>query len=135
MIPDSPFWCARYIQAVNVYQWFFLQPTQRANLYYFRKTTRFHFTARQREIIVWSFARREIYLHIDIKIFFSIFLSIEVALNILFHDFDIFCMSLFGCFRFCAPTRFREVICPTTLPVRQLLTCPANSIKSKGFSL
>ena len=35
--PDSPLWYGRYIPAVFVFQWFFLQLTQRASLYYFRR--------------------------------------------------------------------------------------------------
>ena len=33
-VSDSAFWCKCYIQAIIVLQWFFLQPTERANLYY-----------------------------------------------------------------------------------------------------
>ena len=35
--PDSPLWYGHYIQAVIMFQWFFLQPTQWASLYYFRR--------------------------------------------------------------------------------------------------
>ena len=35
--PDSPLWYGHYIQAVIMFQGFFLQPTQRASLYYFRR--------------------------------------------------------------------------------------------------
>ena len=34
--PNTPFRYGRCIQAVIVFHWFFLQPTQRASLYYFR---------------------------------------------------------------------------------------------------
>ena len=65
--------------------------------------------------MVWSSARRKIYLHIDLSRCISLyFLSASVALNILsvyqlFHDFENF-MSLFGRFQFLAPTYFLEVI-------------------------
>ena len=35
-LPDSLFWYGCYIQALIVFQWFFLQPTQQASLNYFR---------------------------------------------------------------------------------------------------
>ena len=35
-----------------------------------------------------------------------------LSLQQLLRDFEIFCMSLFGSFRFWAPTRFSEVNCP-----------------------
>ena len=59
--------------------------------------------------MVWSSARRKIYLHIDLSRCISLyFLSASVALNILsvyqlFHDFENF-MSLFGRFQFLPPT-------------------------------
>ena len=68
-------------------------------------------------MMVWSSARRKIYLHIDLSRCVSFyFLSASVALKILsvyqlFHDFKIF-MSLFGRFQFLAPTCFLEVIYP-----------------------
>ena len=63
---------------------------------------------RQWEIMVWSSARKKIYLHINLSRCISLyFLSASVALNILsvyqlFHDFENF-MSLFGHFQFLAP--------------------------------
>ena len=35
-----------------------------------------------------------------------------LSLQQLLRDFEIFCISLFGSFRFWAPTRFSEVNCP-----------------------
>ena len=67
--------------------------------------------------MVWSSARRKIYLHIDLSRCISLyFLSASVALKILslylsFHHFENF-MSLFESFRFLALTCFLEVIYP-----------------------
>ena len=71
---------------------------------------------RQWEIMVWSSARRKIYLHIDLSRCLSLcFLSASVALNI-FSVYQLFMilkiLSLFGCFQFLAPTCFLEVIYP-----------------------
>ena len=41
--PDSPLWYGLYIEAVIVFQLFFLQPTQRASSYYFRRIYRMWF--------------------------------------------------------------------------------------------
>ena len=35
--PNTPFWYGRCIQAVIVFHWLFLQPTQQASLHYFRR--------------------------------------------------------------------------------------------------
>ena len=67
--------------------------------------------------MVWSFARRKIYLHIDLSRCISpYFLSPSVALNMLslsqlFHDYENF-ISLSERFHFLAPTCFLKVIYP-----------------------
>ena len=96
------------MQTVIVFHWIFLLPTQRASLSW-------QLLERQWEIMVWSYARRKIYLYINLSGWISLYLlSASVALNILsvyqlFHDFENF-MSLFGRFQFLAPTCFLEVI-------------------------
>ena len=66
----------------------------------------------------WEIIEENINLCRSINRFiFLVFLSTSAALNILslyqlFFDFGTFPMCLFGPFRFWAPTRFPEVICP-----------------------
>ena len=66
------------------------------------------FTARQRKIMVWSSVQREICLHIDKKILYFSF-NFSCFEHFVIFIFFFFCMSLFGSFRFWAPTRFSEV--------------------------
>ena len=73
--------------------------------------------------MVWSSARRMIYLHIDLSRCISLYFlstSVALALNILsvyqlFHDIENF-MSLFGRFQFLVPACFFEVIYPRYNP-------------------
>ena len=95
---------------------------------------------RQWEIMVWSFARRKIYLHIDLSRCISLyFLSASVALNILsvyqlFHDFENF-MSLFGHFQFLAPICFLEVIYPTYNPDTIIINWNMKNISTRSWCL
>ena len=95
---------------------------------------------KQWEIMVWSSARRKIYLHINLSRFISIyFLSASVALNILsvyqlFHDFENF-MSLFWRFQFLAPTSFLEVIYPRYNPDIMVINWNMRNISTHSWCL
>ena len=110
-ISDSLFWCARYIQAVNVSQWFFLQPTQQASLYCFSKIyTKWFYCEAARNYGLKFYTKR--FICLSIKRFISvIFLSTIVAFSILFRDFEIFLHIPIW-----APTRFPKVIYPRYNP-------------------
>ena len=90
--------------------------------------------------MVWSSARRKIYLHINLSRFISIyFLSASVALNILsvyqlFHDFENF-MSLFWRFQFLAPTCFLEVIYPRYNPDTMIINWNMRNISTHSWCL
>ena len=90
--------------------------------------------------MVWSSARRKIYLHIDLSRCISLyFLSASVALNILsvyqlFHDFENF-MSLFGRFQFLEPTCFLEVIYPRYNPDTIIINWNMRNISTHSWCL
>ena len=65
---------------------------------------------RQREIMVWSSARRDIYLQIDKNIYFYHFSFNFSCFGSYFLFWIVFCKSLFGRFRFLASTSFAKEI-------------------------
>ena len=95
---------------------------------------------RQWEIMVWSSARRKIYLHIDLSRCISLyFLSSSIALNILsvyqlFHDSENF-MFLFGRFQFLARTCFLEVIYPWCNPGTIIINWNMRNISPHSWCL
>ena len=95
---------------------------------------------RQWEIMVWSSARRKIYLHIDLSRCISLyFLSASVALKIfslylLFHHFENF-MSLLGSFQFLAFTCFLEVIYPRYNPDTIIINRNLRNICTRSWCL
>ena len=95
-------------QPVSVFQWFFLDPTQRANLYYFRRVYTMWFLRH-------LFCRHDLFT-------FQKFWAIHFQFLASSHDnrsfftsyfviLKVFCMPLFGHFQFWLPTRFLEVNC------------------------
>ena len=90
--------------------------------------------------MVWSSARRKIYLHIDLSRCISLyFLSASVALNILsvsrlFHDFENF-MSPFGRFQFFSTHLFLEVIYPRYNPDTIIINWNMRNISTHSWCL
>ena len=103
----------------SVFQWFFVQPTQRVSLYYFRRIYTAWFLPPlfcRHDLFTLSFWQREIYLHIDKWICFSYF-----SLNLVCFEHTDFLPVISWFWKLyvpiwalpiLAPTCFPEVICP-----------------------
>ena len=78
---------------------------------------------RQQEIMAWNYSLQEdrFICKLRSRLIFLIFCQLQLGwtywvFTSYFMILKILCMSLFGCFRFWAPTRFPEVICPRYNP-------------------